>query len=56
MYFSNLWGARNGWKSLVYVAFAGVCLAQVDPGPRAGAAGAAFGGADGVEPDSDDDD
>ncbi|HWY49365.1 MAG TPA: di-heme oxidoredictase family protein [Bryobacteraceae bacterium] len=40
MHFSSLLGAGNGWKSLFYVAFAGVCLAQVDPGPRAGAAGA----------------
>ena len=40
MYFLNLLAARNGWKPLAYVAFAGVCLAQVDPGPRAGAAGA----------------
>lgn len=40
MQFANLIQARNGWKSLVYVAFAGICMAQNDPGPRGGAAGA----------------
>jgi hypothetical protein len=40
MEFSNLIKSRNGWKCLVYVAFAGVCCAQSDPGPRGGAAGA----------------
>jgi CxxC motif-containing protein (DUF1111 family) len=40
MHFSNLIEARNGWKSLVFVAFAGVCLAQSDPGPRASPASA----------------
>ena len=40
MQFANLINPRKGWKSLVYVAFAGVCLAQSDPGPRGGAAGA----------------
>jgi CxxC motif-containing protein (DUF1111 family) len=40
MRFANLIKARKGWKSLVYIAFAGVCLAQSDPGPRGGAPGA----------------
>jgi CxxC motif-containing protein (DUF1111 family) len=40
MQFATLIRARNGWNSLVYVAFAGVCLAQSDPGPRPSPAGA----------------
>ncbi len=40
MRFVNLIRALKGWKSLVYVASVAVCLAQSDPGPRGGAAGA----------------
>jgi CxxC motif-containing protein (DUF1111 family) len=40
MQFANLTKTRNRWKSLVYVAFVGVCWAQSDPGPRGGAAAA----------------
>ena len=40
MQFVNLIGVRNKRKFLICVAFAGVCWAQSDPGPRAGAAGA----------------
>src|ERR1700693_1901276 len=40
MHFSSLFRAFKEWKSLVCVAFAGMCFAQVDPGPRGGATGA----------------
>jgi CxxC motif-containing protein (DUF1111 family) len=40
MQFANLTKWRNGWKPLVFIAFAGVCWAQTDPGPRGGAPGA----------------
>ena len=40
MQFSNLVKAGGAGKLVLYLAFAGVCLAQVDPGPRSGAAGA----------------
>jgi cytochrome c peroxidase len=40
MQFFNSTEAVRATKSFLYFAFAGVCLAQVDPGPRPGAAGA----------------
>src|SRR5260370_8105172 len=40
MQFGNLFSVRKAWKCVVYCNFAVVCLAQTDPGPRGGPAGA----------------